>query len=333
MKRVFFLAFTLLFFSLVFAGEELIQVYSPKEPNITYFRAGEQTIIFFPPEDSSYNEISIVSSDFNVYPEKRTMPGDTTFYIKGDTSGIKNFTVTVSSPTDSYSYESSINISPTKVEVDGPYILTDFNFNKTYTEEQEIDFYCLGSRNHPTSCINQTTYLFDGQTYDFNYGNTIKFNFSGTKQITLYAKNTLGKETNKTFTLTINPPITETPTNDNPSTGGGSSGGSTGTRPPTQNNSTNNSNDNNTTESIVVDSNNLVTTNPTIQEDLKVNNENILYLNVENNNSDNNSVGQNISGLFTLPTLEGKNLIFITLIGVILLMGTALFLTRKRVVK
>jgi len=322
---------------LVFAGEQLYQVYEPTEPNITYFELGQQAIIFFPPEDSSYDTISIVSNDFEVTPSVRTIPGDTAFYIKGNSAGTKNFTVTVSGTNKSYSYESSINISPKEVEIDGPYILTDFDFSKVYTTEQEIDFYCLGSRNHPTNCINQTTYLFDGETKDFNYGDTIKFNFSGTKQITLYAKNTFGKKTTKTFTLTINQK-TETPANEtnNEQHNNSNNNGGAGVRPLPSTNNKNETNiitnDINSSEdsSNSDSSSDLVTTNLSTQEYIEptTKTQNEPSLSVEQN--DNNSVEQNISGLFTLPALKGKNKIFIILISVILLMSMLLFLTRKK---
>lgn len=367
MKWVFFLITALLFLGFVFAGEELYTVYSPREPNITYFELGQQSIVFFPPEDESYTSISVSSSDFVVTPSSRTIPGDTSFFIQGNSPGVKNFTVTVSGENGSYSYDSSINISSTAVEIDGPYILTDFNFSKSYSSPQSIDFFCLGSRYHPTTCINETRFVFDGNEYNYVFGNKINFDFVGTKQLTFYAKNTFGKESTKTFSLTINPividpvvePVQETLTPTvtiSPSRPSGSTT-STTTSNPSYTTSTNtinqiiNSTQNNTTgtTNTVVNNIDSQTNSNTQQEVIEKNidfsntasSENslkkqfdLIFLRLDNQFEGANFESNILKGLFSeIEQNKHKNSIFIILITIIILLGAVLLLPEEKVKK
>jgi len=262
----------------------LYTVYTPREPNITYFELGQQSIVFFPPEDEAYTTISVSSSDFVVTPSSRSIPGDTSFFIQGNSSGIKNFTVTVSGENGSYSYDSSIVISSNEVEIDGPYILTDFNFSNFYSSPQTIDFYCLGSRYHPTECIKETKFVFDGNEFDYNFGDKITFNFLGTKQITFYAKNTFGKESIRVFSLTINEPLVESVQENVPTSPTITSGGSSTT--------SNSTTVTNTTPQVVVPQENPTETISTGSSSV------INPNNVFSNNNNSTKIINNIENLF-----------------------------------
>jgi len=373
MKWLFFLLITLFSLGVVFAGEELYKVYSPKEPNITYFELGQQSIVFFPPEEGNYNSISVSSSDFVVTPSSRTIPGDTSFFIQGNSPGVKNFTVTVSGESGSYSYDSSVNISSTPVEIDGPYILTDFNFLKSYSTPQSIDFFCLGSRNHPTECISETKFVFDGNEYNYVFGNKINFDFNGTKQITFYAKNTFGKESTKTFSLTINTLQEEQELQPNTSTpivisgGGTTNHGSSptiNTNPPTEvtttptvetsstslniiNSNTVNQKNNDSTR-VINSIENIFTSEVTQRVEEKttafsnpVSSNNILkkqfdlvFLRLENQFKGANFESNIIKGLISaIEENKHKHSIFIILVTIIILLGVVLLIPEKKVKK
>lgn len=218
----------------------------------------------------------------------------------------------------------SLALAVSVKEANGPFILTDFDFNKTYENNANVDFYCLGSQNYPTNCIIQSQYEIDGIKYNFNFNEYTLFNFNGTKEITVYAKNDINNTTTKTFTLTINkteasPTVTQTTTNNSTSTAGPSYPASNSI-PPTLENTT--AQENNSNPEV---------TTTHIQQD-------ILNFN-QNTSQEKNEVLTNIeisrgTAYFTLPfAFEQKHGVFIGLVAIIIIMSIALVLIPKKVKK
>lgn len=107
---------------------------------------------------------------------------------------------------------------------DGPFIVTDFNFDKTYKNSASVDFYCWPSNDINTYCYEETYYKLDDNNYVYTFGDFEEFSFNGTKEITVFAKNGLENTTSRTFILTIEKE--EQSNTQNNSSSGSSSGSS-----------------------------------------------------------------------------------------------------------
>jgi len=234
-----------------------------------------------------------------------------------------------------FSVSFAFAISPS--EADGPFILTDFDFNKTYNNNANVDFYCLGSQNYATNCIIQSQYEIDGVKFDFNFNEYILFNFNGTKEITVYARNDINKTTTKTFTLSINNPSSTTttpqtpntaiPTNSTTSTSTNTSGSTGGYVPPTNilpSTTTNNSEEDSSPNQVI--------STPTNAEG-----------NLNFNQNTTNNLEEGIlaavevtkgTAYLTLPfAFEQKHGIFIGLVAIIIVLSIAIIVIPKKVKK
>lgn len=214
-------------------------------------------------------------------------------------------------------------------EANGPFILTDFDFNKVYENSANVDFYCLASQNYATSCIIQSQYEIDGIKFDFNFNEYVLFNFNGTKEITVYAKNDINKTTTKTFVLTINNPSSTTTTPQTPSTPtssttnpSNSTGGSTGSYVPPLNTPSSTTTTTTPQEDSVSDQVISTPINPEGNLNLE---ENEILTNIEINRG---------TAYLTLPfAFEQKHGIFIGLVAVVIILSIALVIIPKKVKK
>jgi hypothetical protein len=216
-----YLFILLLFLPFSFASVNVS--FYPSTPSITAFSSGFQRIIFF--RDVDFNSISLSSSDFEVFPQSLdNLSNRVEFKIKGNSPGIKNYTLIF----DGISIDSNFEVLSTPLDVDGPFILTDFNFDRVYSSDQEIIFSCFGSRDIIVDC-NDSFYDIGEGWVSFELDTPLNFSFDKSKNLKVKVVNDLGFEEIKTFLLKSSfDQVSQTPVVTPPSGGGGGGGGSGG---------------------------------------------------------------------------------------------------------
>lgn len=215
------------------------------------------------------------------------------------------------------------NITP-----DGPFILTDFNFDKTYFEPQLIDFYCWPSNDVPANCIKETYYEIDGISYNYNFGDFALIDFNGTKEIIVYAENDLGAISNKTFILTINKEETKPVNNQiNSNAAPSHNYNSSEVELPIQIISQPTESKDEDNDKIIEE---VLIENDYVKDELTLNNINEeseahLEIKIERGERE-----VSIAGLFTLGAVDlGKNSIYILLVTIIIILSIAVIIAGK----
>ncbi|MDD3160245.1 MAG: hypothetical protein PHQ98_04710 [Candidatus ainarchaeum sp.] len=252
MKRIFLFLIIILLLSFSFALSDIS--FYPETPNITAFSTGFQKIYIFTDVDAL--EVTLSSSDFTVDEQTKQLEnGFVVFSINGQTSGTKSFNLTFSNnQTESHQFD----VSNEPMQVNGPFILTDFNFEKTYSSSQSIVFDCFGSTDIVVPCLTKGKYKIGSSDWvAFDLSSPITFDLNGENIITIQIENELGFTKEESFVLKINNPsyvapvipvATVTPA---ASSGGGGGGGS-GSHAPMENVDSNKLDSN---SSISIDSN------------------------------------------------------------------------------